>query len=446
MKKISLGLAIALAGLATAGSALAVDLSINPGTSNPPTAGGTVSGVTLVSANTTNSRGWNVTFQLPTGVSAANVVAATGAAAPLGSLGQCNYDNVSNRIIVLAGDISGERVAGTACTFDLTFPAGADGTQFVIEQTAPPGCTAVSGSCTTTVTDAFPSGDPGAGGVPEAHVGTSTAAPVPRTLSYAPAAGSLITFPAGVTPGTAATDQVITVTATGTAGNATLSGCAISGAGAAAFDVDPTSLSFTTSTSLPLNVGCTYPTADASAVLTCSETDGDSTAAARTWNLSCPAPNANPAVAESPATGTPISVGGAPAGDFGVALLSFLASGGSGTGSATINCSSTGSVELALGGATPSGQTANQSVTGAQQPQQVRIGVVLNLAGQPAAGDVSCSITDAAGTRVVSYAISAPAGSVGPEFIPASSLWSQFALIALFLGLGGLMLVVRRNG
>jgi hypothetical protein len=46
------------------------------------------------------------------------------------------------------------------------------------------------------------------------------------------------------------------------------------------------------------------------------------------------------------------------------------------------------------------------------------------------------------------FNVSAPAGSTftPPAVIPASSLWSQLALILAFLGLGGLVLVMRRNG
>jgi hypothetical protein len=70
----------------------------------------------------------------------------------------------------------------------------------------------------------------------------------------------------------------------------------------------------------------------------------------------------------------------------------------------------------------------------------VVVGVTLTNAAQANVGVVTFNGT--------AFTISAPAGStfVPPEVIPASSLWSQLSLIALFAALGGLVLVLRRNG
>lgn len=265
-----------------------------------------------------------------------------------------------------------------------------------------------------------------------------------RALSFAPNFGTTITFPAGATPGSAAPAQTITVTASGNQGTATLTGCTT----AAPFSVTPSSLTFNDATPGPfdLSVGCSYPTANATGTLTCTQTDQGGAPTQRTWDLSCPAPNAAPTVTVSPADGSPIAVGSAAPNEFGTAGITFTATGGSGNSPFSINCSSTGAVQLALGGAAFTGQTANQALTGAQAPQQVRVGVQLTNNAQPAAGTVSCDITDAGGPRTVTYNVSAGAGISVPLFVPASSLWSQLALIALFLGLGGVVLVLRRNG
>ncbi|GIX35223.1 MAG: hypothetical protein KatS3mg126_1002 [Lysobacteraceae bacterium] len=274
---------------------------------------------------------------------------------------------------------------------------------------------------------------------------TVTTAPVPLTLSYNPTAGTTITFAAGTTPGTAAPNQTIQVTATGTTGSASLNNCAISGAGASAFSVSPTSLSFSAAGSQNLTVGCTYPTSNASATLTCSETDADSTNVSRSWPLSCPAPNVNPTLASNPASGATVSVGGVSAGQQATTIIDLSATGGSGSGSASIACSSTGSVQISFGG-TPSGTTASQTVNGTAQPTDLVVGVVLTPGAQNPAGTVTCEVTDGAGSRTFNYTVNALPGVVPPSVIPASSLWSQLALIGLFLGLGGLILVGRRNG
>lgn len=450
MKKNFLALCIGLASAATTPAVLAVDFAVSPGTSSPPTAGGSVAGLALVTSNVGAAVAWNLTLQLPSGVSASNVVASTGSGQPLGPSGSCTYDSGTNRIIVAAADFTLTALpAGTACQFDLTFPAAAEGTQFVIERAQIPGSSGCSladaSACPANVVDALPSADPGVTGEPEAHVATATAAPVPLTLSYNPADGTTITFAAGMTPGTAAPNQTIQVTATGTTGSASLNNCAISGAGASAFSVSPNSLSFSADGSQNLTVGCTYPTSNASATLTCSETDADSTNASRSWPLSCSAPNVAPTIASNPASGATVSVGGVSAGQQATTIIDLSATGGSGSGSASIACSSTGSVQISFGG-TPSGTTASQTVNGTAQPTDLVVGVVLTPGAQNPAGTVTCEVADGAGSRTFNYTVNALPGVVPPSVIPASSLWSQLALIGLFLGLGGLILVGRRNG
>jgi hypothetical protein len=438
MSKNKLCLALAMAGLLAGGAANAVTLEMVPGTSSPQP-GTTVNGVQLTAASTAGSRGWNATFDVPAGMTLTGV---TPNATVLGAFGACSFDAMTSRLVVLAGNLNTDLASGTACTFNLVIDGGvAIGAVLPITVFGVPGCTVTSGggTCTTTVTDR----DAGTAGT-QAHVATTSNAPIARTLSYNPTAGSTVNFAAGGPPGSAAPDQTITVTANGNTGTATLSGCAISGAGASSFDLSPTSLTFNDGNPGPgaLTLGCTYPTSTASATLTCTETDGDTVApgAARTFNLSCPAPTVNPTIASAPASGSTINVSGGIAGTQGVGLVDFSASGGSGAGSTAISCTSTGNVQIANSPATPSGQgPVNQTVTGTNAPIDLRVGVQLTTNAQSPAGTVTCT---AAGQADFTFNVNAPAGTtvVPPTFIPSSSTWSTIALLSL-LGVFGLLAV-----
>jgi len=269
--------------------------------------------------------------------------------------------------------------------------------------------------------------------------------PIPRTLSYNPAVGSTITFAAGATPGTSAPSQNIAVTAAGTSGSATLTGCAITGTGAASFSVAPTSLTFNTSISQNLVVGCTYPVANAAATLTCTETDGDTVApgAARAFQLACPAPTVNPTITANPASGSTITVSGGLAATQGLSLIDLSATGGSGAGTTAISCTSTGNVQISASPATPSGQgPVVQNVT-TGQPTDIRVGVQLTANAQSPAGTITCTV---AGQANLTYTVNSPAGvtTVPPTFIPSSSTWSALALLSL-LGVFGLLAVAFRR-
>ncbi|MCK7593824.1 hypothetical protein [Pseudomarimonas salicorniae] len=268
-----------------------------------------------------------------------------------------------------------------------------------------------------------------------------------RTLSFAPPAGTTIAFGPGAVGST--DTEVIAVTSSGNQGTATVTGCGISGPGASSYSVTPTSLTFNGSnpTTQNLNVTCTIPASDASGTLTCTQTDAGGTPTQRQWPLTCAPAPATPDVSASPAGGA-VSVGGGSVGSTASGSVVFTATGGAGSGSATISCTRTsGTLTLAFTGGTP-GTTANQTVTGSADPLDLSFFATLTDAAQPSVGAFSCVITDAGGSETLNFTASAPAGSTftPPAVIPASSLWSQLALIGLFLGLGGLVLVVRRNG
>lgn len=135
----------------------------------------------------------------------------------------------------------------------------------------------------------------------------------------------------------------------------------------------------------------------------------------------------------TPPGATTLTVGGNAVGQQGTGSIVFTAANGDAGQSTPLNCSVTsGTVTIVSGG--------TQNVNTGSQPAPVVVGVTLTNAAQPNVGVVTCN--------GVAFTISAPAGStfVPPEVIPASSLWSQLSLIALFAALGGLVLVLRRNG
>lgn len=135
----------------------------------------------------------------------------------------------------------------------------------------------------------------------------------------------------------------------------------------------------------------------------------------------------------TPPGATTLTVGGNAVGQQGTGSIVFTAANGDAGQSTPLNCSVTsGTVTIVSGG--------TQNVNTGSQPAPVVVGVTLTNAAQPNVGVVTCNGT--------AFTISAPAGStfVPPEVIPASSLWSQLSLIALFAALGGLVLVLRRNG
>ena len=258
MKKNSLCLLAAMAGFAMAGTTQAVNLSVVPGTSSPSTAGQTITGVVLNAANTSSDRGWNLTLQFPTGVTATNVVGNTGSSNPLDSAGSCTYNGTTNRLIVASIDFADTgRAAGTACTFDLVFAAGTAGTVLAIEQQAAPGCTATTaaGTCTASVTDADAGSDPGAAGVPEAHSATITAITGP-TLTP-PAGGTTVTLGGG-TVGQQVTSNIQYSATGGTAGQSSTLTCTAT-APAVVVSGSPQTITTGGAQPAPVVVGITAP-------------------------------------------------------------------------------------------------------------------------------------------------------------------------------------------
>lgn len=260
----------------------------------------------------------------------------------------------------------------------------------------------------------------------------SDAPPTPLTLSYAPGPGP-ITLPPGNAGDTVSSN--IVATATGNSGSASLSCSA-----AAGFTVTP-NLTFNSAGNQNIAVGCTLGAAQTTGNITCTEIDGNDVApgATRTWNATCPQGGVvpvNPTITTVTATGAFAMPSGA-LGQTVSRLIDFSASGGAGTGSATINCTATAPVTV-----TP----AMQTVTGSAQPTDVAVRLQLTNADQ-GPFDVVCTVTSGSTVRTDTFNVTASAGTAlpPPTVVPASSTWSQLLLIALMAGLGLAFVGFRRQ-
>ena len=118
------------------------------------------------------------------------------------------------------------------------------------------------------------------------------------TLTYSPTTAAGVTFPIGPAGAVASTIGITAAGAVGT-GSTVISGCAITGAGAASYGpVTTTPGTFnTTTTTGTIGLSCTRGAAAAAAAsLSCTETPTPGAAVTRTWALTCPAaPVAPPA-------------------------------------------------------------------------------------------------------------------------------------------------------
>lgn len=268
-----------------------------------------------------------------------------------------------------------------------------------------------------------------------------TTAPPNILVSYAPAAGSTISFPTGValTTQTAA----ITVTGAGTVGTATVDNCALSGAGASSFSIVTGSVTVPPSDTIDLS--CTLPNSGgaATAVLTCRENDSDSTNVNRTWNLSCPqgTPVPGPGYSSVPVPGSTLNCNG-DAGTTETTSFVVTNNGNPGAGSGlNFTCSAAGA-----GFSIQSGGTATGLAVGSSQT--VTVACTVPAEGAPAStGTVTCT-TNANATptyNLSSIAQTLPDPVPQPNVVPASSLWSKLALIGLLAGLGIAVVGFRRS-
>lgn len=429
---LSKKLLVAASLSAMCGSALAGTLSVTPSTATALQAGGATSPTPhsvvytqAASGETTN----NLQARLVYDATRLTGTVATGTDA-------CQINTQGTVVILSVNNTSGLLASGTLCTIAFSSVAGATLGSTALDLQADP---ALAEGCIDNAAN------PAACTFVDASVSIITAPPN-VTLSYAPAAGSTITFPAG----TALTTQnaSITVTGGGTVGSGTVTNCGIAGAGAGAFGAAPANITVAAGATGTLPLSCTLPNSGgaATATLTCTETDSDSTAGvSRSWPLSCPqgTPVPGPGFGASPAPNTPataISCSGQ-AGSTVQRQITITNNGNPGAGSAlNFTCTGSGIITGLTGG------TATGLAVGASQTVTATCTVPAD--GVTATGTVSCTSNAPGAPFVFNYTSTGstfPPPVPRPAVVPASSTWSQIALIALLAGLGLAFVGFRRG-
>jgi hypothetical protein len=195
---------------------------------------------------------------------------------------------------------------------------------------------------------------------------------------------------------------------------------------------DPADIAFT----------CAPGQSEVVAVMNCTITEG-AVQRADTVNLTCPALTPlNPTISSNPVSPSAQTFGSGVIGQTRNLPIDFSAAGANAAGTASIDCSASGAVTIAPGGA--------QTINGTAQPVDQTVSCVLTDVEQT--GDVTCTVVDGnpSATRTLTFGYTCPAGltfipTPSPEVVPASSLWSKLGLIGLLAALGMLMVGFRRN-
>ena len=266
-----------------------------------------------------------------------------------------------------------------------------------------------------------------------------TTGPAPDiVVSLTPAAGSTITFPGG-TPGSTSTSSIAVAVASGTVGSGTVGSCALSGADAAAFAITGT-LPVTVPPAGSIGLSATLGAAPITATLTCQVTDAAAGSPNTvTWTLNAPAGTtlAGPTLGASPASGSAITLPVSTGTPVSSSITITPTGGDTGGPAASLSCSAAAGFTVTPGPLSFAvGSTA----------QTVAVGCSPGAA--PVTGTITCTGTDNSGAISWNWDATCPAAGTAPPaptFIPASSLWSKFALIGIFAALGLLVVGLRRN-
>lgn len=207
----------------------------------------------------------------------------------------------------------------------------------------------------------------------------------------------------------------------------------------AGFTVAPTSGSYdnTDTAADDLTVSATLTDVAQSGDVVCTVTPEGGSATTFTIPVSAPAgAETAPVLDPTPADGGTVTVGGGAPGSNGTGTLVVTPDGGAGTDVAEVSCTADAPVSIS---------PASLSFPVGSSPQNFTVTVPLTDAAQSFPGAVTCSGEDGNGPFEWVFDVSAPAGVAAPTFIPATSLWSKFALIGVFAALGLLMVGLRRN-
>jgi hypothetical protein len=419
---------------AMCGSAFAGTLSVTPATATALQAGGATSPTPhsvvytqAASGETTN----NLQARLVYDATRLTGTVVTGGDA-------CQINTQGTVVILSVNNTSGLLASGTLCTIAFSSVAAATLGTTALDVQADP---ALAEGCIDNAAN------PAVCTFVDAAVQIITAPP-DVNLTFAPAPGGTVSFPAGVALTTQ--NASIGITGSGTVGSGTVTGCGITGAGAAAFGAPPAgTITVTGGGTGTIPLTCTLPNSGgaATATLTCTETDANTPApgAARSWTLSCPqgTPVPGPGFGASPAPNTPataISCSGQ-AGSTVQRQIAITNNGNPGAGSGLdFTCTGGGIVSIVSGG------TATGLAVGASQTVTVACAVPAD--GVTSTGTVSCTSNAPSSPFVFNYSSTGstfPPPVPRPAVVPASSAWSQIALIALLAGLGLAFVGFRRG-
>lgn len=425
--------------LAIGGAASAGTISVTPGSATALQAGSattptphSITYQAAASGETTNNFSARLVYNPA-------VLTATLAAAgePGNPTGSCALGAAGTIVIVTQNNLAANLASGTICQVAFSSVTGAalgaTNLDLQSDEALGEGCLPFPGNAAPTCTF-------------EDAVVTIQTAPPDVTLSFTPAPGATVTFPGGTALTTSNTS--IAVAAGGTVGSGTVTGCTITGAGAAAFGTPPADITVAAGASGSLPLSCTLPNSGgaATATLTCTETDSNSAGVARTWPLSCPqgtpvpGPGFGATPAPNPAPAAPILCNGQ-AGDSVQRQITITNNGNAGAGSALdFTCTGGGIVSIVSGG------TATGLAVGASQTVTVACAVPGD--GVTSTGTVSCTSNAPGAPFVFNYSSTGstfPPPVPRPAVVPASSTWSQLALIALLAGLGLAFVGFRRG-
>ncbi len=205
------------------------------------------------------------------------------------------------------------------------------------------------------------------------------------------------------------------------------------------FTVAPTSGGpFQNGDSLPaITVSATLGAVAQNGTVSCTATNTSGSSVPFQIPVSAPAgAQTAPALGSTPASGSTITL---PVGQPGATVSSNIRitpTGGVGQNAATVTCSAAGAVTV--------NPTTQLSFLPGAPAQNVAVQCLL-LEDEEQTGSVTCSGVDGNGDFTWNFNVVCPAGVNTPAIVPATSAWSKFALIALFAGLGVLLVGFRRQ-
>ncbi len=340
----------------------------------------TIAGAASVALNVTN-----ISISPVGGTSATISIQFTGDGATLGVGGRINYDTT-------IFDVTSANGTATCTNFDATgrlaFNLGAAAAlpsstlcTFTVTHTGAATVTSPYTFSNMTYTS-------GTGTETNGNIIVAAGPQVGPTITYTPATGGTVTFPAATSIG-GTTTQAITLAGAGgqNGGTTVLSACSSTVGNITFTDGADTCTAGGACVDASLDLQCVSTNGAQTGTATCTETrqnqvvsgDGITVVTPRTWNVSCPAANVAPALAYAPAPG-PITMPTVGQGQTANSSIAVTPSLGSGTGTSTVSgCAFSGAV-----GATFTAPVGTLTFTGSgTTAQNLNFSCVAPTNGQP---------------------------------------------------------------